>query len=656
VESAKWSSWKSLGDLHYLEAMRLYVRALEQDNPDWWALATAGGTPELAAKVAAEAAAAAAAAAASAAALAKAAATARAAGAGGAAGAAGATGGACARGLAAMDVAQGQWQLVPAVGERPRRRYEHAAALLGGRLLVSAGNANGRALGDAHALDLRTLAWSRLDLHNVAPAAAAAAPDDATAAAAAASSAPEEDAATAAIPILPGPCPLPLRAGHAAVPWEDKLLLVGGHVKGAAPDAPLDVLTLAPDGTWSRLATTGVAPVARGGHSAALIHERLWVFGGDDARRRPLGDVSCLDLRTLAWREVVTGGAHPAPRTCHVAAAHGGCLFVFGGMLASGECTASLAVLDTATCTWHAPHVAGAPPPPRAGGAGAVLGGVWYVAGGGDGAGPRRETLAMRLPERAADLISAKKPLRWRAAASVSPRSPLAAEGLSMLALPEEGALLAFGGYNGAYFNDVSLLKPTLLEDDADDADADAGGAQQAAPAAAAAAAAALAAPDAAEAAAAASAPRASLPTAATAAAAAPPPPPPSTPRPSLVMEAVPPAAGEAAAIASAELTLMRRQLTTAQSSLAEAEASLAAAASLRAQLEAEQIRAVRAEAEAAELRVALAAAQQTIADLSAQAARHKADADAADAAAAAAAVVAPPAKRGGFLSYVTGQ
>ena len=39
----------------------------------------------------------------------------------------------------------------------------------------------------------------------------------------------------------------------------------------------------------------------------------------------------------------------------------------------------------------------------------------------------------------------------------------MASEGLSLLALPTQGALLAFGGYNGRYHSSVQMLWPGMV-------------------------------------------------------------------------------------------------------------------------------------------------------------------------------------------------
>eukprot|EP00882_Tetradesmus_deserticola_P028054 GHRQ01031228.1.p1 GENE.GHRQ01031228.1~~GHRQ01031228.1.p1 ORF type:complete len:182 (+),score=58.28 GHRQ01031228.1:127-672(+) len=36
IESAKWQSWSQLGNMPQMEAMRLYVRTLDEEQPEWW--------------------------------------------------------------------------------------------------------------------------------------------------------------------------------------------------------------------------------------------------------------------------------------------------------------------------------------------------------------------------------------------------------------------------------------------------------------------------------------------------------------------------------------------------------------------------------------------------------------------------------------------
>lgn len=210
----------------------------------------------------------------------------------------------------------GKWTAVPTSGDAPRRRYEHAATYLGGRMYIIGGNSNGRLLSDTAFLDIRTLTWQRVD----------AAAGSSEGAALPSSSAPS----SASEPPPPPPTTLPPIAGHVAVAWKTSIIVAGGHTKDGRSTFEvysLDVNT----GAWTQLQPSGAKPSSRGGHTATLIGDRLWVFGGEDRSRRALGDVHCLDLAQMAWASPKTTGAVPAPRTGHTAAAHGEFLFVFGG-------------------------------------------------------------------------------------------------------------------------------------------------------------------------------------------------------------------------------------------------------------------------------------------------------------------------------------
>ena len=52
---------------------------------------------------------------------------------------------------------------------------------------------------------------------------------------------------------------------------------------------------------------------------ATLIGKTVYVFGGEDASRRPLRELHCLDLPTMAWSSPQTSGTPPAARSAHAA-------------------------------------------------------------------------------------------------------------------------------------------------------------------------------------------------------------------------------------------------------------------------------------------------------------------------------------------------
>lgn len=98
--------------------------------------------------------------------------------------------------------------------------------------------------------------------------------------------------------------------------------------------------------TWSVPAIDGVAPCARGGHSAVLADTHVLVFGGHyfggDGSFAYLNDLFRLDLSTSTWYEIVfkdPDAVLPAPRYNHSALLlRGGTrMFVFGGRGASHQ-------------------------------------------------------------------------------------------------------------------------------------------------------------------------------------------------------------------------------------------------------------------------------------------------------------------------------
>ena len=454
IESAKWSSWTQLGDTAALDAMRMYVSTMEEENPDWFSLFTDGGDPARVAEVL-EAAAEAVAAAGAESELAaererEAAERLR-----------------RAETVAArshpavdrIDAEEGAWTvLTNQIGgaHKPRGRYAHAMAAVGDDVFVIGGNAGGRRLGDVFALRLPNLTWRRVD---------------ATVAV--------EDGGDGRRAVFGK------RSGHAAVSWGTKVVVVGGYhedeprparTRGASaeeenaePDQlvpELDAWVLDTETSeWARLALRGPAPVARGGHTATLVRGeaggKIVVFGGEDRRGRLLDDVHVIDLAAKTWVAPRTTGAAPAARAGHVAASFGSGsravtdVYVFGGVSAggAGEVSGELFALDTMSMTWRELSPAGVPPVPRAGAAGAVAGEAWFVAGGGGAGGGCRDTVALRVQPSSGEL-------EWTSAAEVAHGSSLAAEGAGVVAVGGGTALLAFGGYDGTkYSGDAHFLK-----------------------------------------------------------------------------------------------------------------------------------------------------------------------------------------------------
>uniref|UniRef100_A0A0A9CZM9 Acyl-CoA-binding domain-containing protein n=1 Tax=Arundo donax TaxID=35708 RepID=A0A0A9CZM9_ARUDO len=321
-----------------------------------------------------------------------------------------------------------QWVLLgPAEGSpRPSARYKHAAELVEDKLYVVGGSRNGRSLSDVQVFDFRAFTWSALnptrDSNQLSH---------------------ENNATDRLFPAL---------ASHSLVKWKNDLVVVAGNTRSSSSSSNkvsvwlIDVQT----NSWSALDTYGKVPIARGGQSVSLLGSRLIMFGGEDNKRRLLNDLHILDLETMMWEEVKTEKGGPAPRYDHSAAVYADhYLLIFGGSSHSA-CFNDLYLLDLQILEWSQPDTQGAHIRPRSGHAGTMIEENWYIVGGGDNASGSTDTIVMNSSK-----------FVWSVVTSVSARDPLACEGLTLCSTTIDGEkfLIAFGGYNGKYNNEIFILK-----------------------------------------------------------------------------------------------------------------------------------------------------------------------------------------------------
>ncbi|KAK9084194.1 hypothetical protein Scep_030665 [Stephania cephalantha] len=416
VEQNKWTSWHGLGNMSSTEAMRLFVKILEEEDPAWYSrvpefviepvvdvemndnqkvdsVASNGNYYPETKTIPVE------------------------------------NGSVLEtqdkdvvlEGLGSVGVYD-QWIAPSISGQRPKPRYEHGAAIIQDKMYIFGGNHNGRYLNDIQVLDLRTLTWSRVE-------------------------------AKAAVDSVESSSPVPLApcAGHSLISWGNKLLSIAGHTKD--PSETVTVKAFDPVAyTWSILKTYGKAPVSRGGQSVTLVGSNLVMFGGQDAKRTLLNDLHILDLETMTWDDIDAVGVPPSPRSDHAAAVHAErYLLIFGGG-SHATCFNDLHVLDLQSMEWSRPAPQGEIPSPRAGHAGVTVGENWFIVGGGDNKSGASETVVLNMST-----------LVWSVVTTVQGRVPLASEGLSLVvsSYNNEDILVAFGGYNGRYSNEVNVLKPS---------------------------------------------------------------------------------------------------------------------------------------------------------------------------------------------------
>ncbi|AES82479.1 putative FERM/acyl-CoA-binding protein, 3-helical bundle [Medicago truncatula] len=411
VEHSKWASWNQLGNMSSTEAMRLFVKILEEEDPGWYSRASNsfaepvidvqmnhnskvepvienGNTYPETKTISSE--------------------------------------NGSQVGTQDKDVVvesfgsvgvYDQWIAPPISGQRPKARYEHGAAAMQDKLYIYGGNHNGRYLSDLHVLDLRSWTWSKLEVK-----------------------AGDESSTTL------DPC-----AGHSLIAWGNKLLSIAGHTKDPSESIQVREFDLQ-RATWSTLKTYGKPPISRGGQSVSLVGNTLVIFGGQDAKRTLLNDLHILDLETMTWDEIDAVGVPPSPRSDHTAAVHvDRYLLIFGGG-SHATCYNDLHVLDLQTMEWSRPTQQGEIPTPRAGHAGVTVGENWFIVGGGDNKSGASETVVLNMST-----------LTWSVVTSVQGRVSVASEGLSLVVSSYNGedVLVSFGGYNGRYNSEVYVLKPS---------------------------------------------------------------------------------------------------------------------------------------------------------------------------------------------------
>ncbi|KAK7268495.1 hypothetical protein RIF29_21194 [Crotalaria pallida] len=315
-----------------------------------------------------------------------------------------------------------EWVPIPVSGSRPPPRYKHAAAVVDEKLYIAGGSRNGRHLSDVQVFDLRSLTWSSLKLKANAG----------------------EDDGSSSQQILP------VTSGHNMIWWGEKLLLLGGSSKDSSDKLTvryIDIETC----QFGVIKTSGSVPVARTGQSATLIGSRVILFGGEDTSRKLLNDVHVLDLESMTWDLIKTTQTPPTPRYDHAAAIQGErYLLIFGGCSHSVFFN-DLHLLDMQTMEWSQPQIQGDLVSPRAGHAGITVDGSWFIVGGGDNKSGCPETLVLNMSK-----------LVWSVLTVVKQKDPLSSEGLSVSSALIDGEkyLLAFGGYNGKYSNEVFVMRP----------------------------------------------------------------------------------------------------------------------------------------------------------------------------------------------------
>jgi len=134
-----------------------------------------------------------------------------------------------------------------------------------------------------------------------------------------------------------GSVPPPIRKHTAVLSEDENTMVVFG---GVGDDGKLysDVYLLdLISNKWTIAVTTGDKPVARIGHTAALISgNRMIIFGGNSDRSM-LNELHIYDISKKIWKKQTPSGDIPVARTSTIASMTGNYFSIFGGIKYYGD-------------------------------------------------------------------------------------------------------------------------------------------------------------------------------------------------------------------------------------------------------------------------------------------------------------------------------
>ncbi|KAK4379997.1 hypothetical protein RND71_001859 [Anisodus tanguticus] len=356
------------------------------------------------------------------------------------------------------------WMLLSIAGEKPTPRFNHAAAVVGNKMVVVGGETGSRLLEDVQVAltksgsEIASLKIDDLLVLNF----------------------DSFSWTTASSKLYLSPTSLPLKIpackGHALyvvleynssenlsvisqVQWGKKILMVGGKTDPASDKVSVWAFDTETE-CWSLLEAKGDVPVkllvllcdlmvARSGHTVLRASSVLILFGGEDGKRRKLNDLHMFDLKSLTWLPLHCTGTGPSPRSNHVSALYDDkLLLIFGGSSKSRTLN-DLYTLDFETMAWSRIKIRGFHPSPRAGCCGVLCGTKWYIAGGGSRKRRHAETLIF-------DVLK----LEWSVAVASPASSITTNKGFSLVLVQhkERDFLVCFGGFKKDPSNEVEVL------------------------------------------------------------------------------------------------------------------------------------------------------------------------------------------------------
>ena len=175
----------------------------------------------------------------------------------------------------------------------------------------------------------------------------------------------------------------PAKAYHGLSCAGGRVYLFGGQDTTNVLQNDLHVLANLGTNTmaWSMPTAAGNVPTARKSFSLSHANAKLYLFGGSGAAGEKLNDAYAYDTSTLSWSALATSGDTPTGREGHTASVLDEKLYIFGGADGFGNVN-DVRVLDLGSHRWSHPRSSGAPPEPRWGHLGALINQRVYLYGG----------------------------------------------------------------------------------------------------------------------------------------------------------------------------------------------------------------------------------------------------------------------------------
>ncbi|KAK5938259.1 Negative regulator of mitotic exit [Knufia obscura] len=194
-----------------------------------------------------------------------------------------------------------QWSRASPPGTRPAGRYGHTLNILGSRIYIFGGQVEGSFYNDLIAFDLNALQnpnnqWEFL-ISNT------------------------DGEKSLDVP--------PARTNHTMISHNDSLLLFGGTDGHQWFN---DVWIYDPKANkWTQQDCIGYIPAPREGHSAALVNDVMYIFGGRTEHGDDLGDLAAFRISLRRWYTFQNMGPSPSPRSGHSMTAFGKQIVVLAG-------------------------------------------------------------------------------------------------------------------------------------------------------------------------------------------------------------------------------------------------------------------------------------------------------------------------------------